>query len=197
MGMRTDSDEVRNQSRRQIEGYERRQGTKTQRNYQEIKIRKAEQRRWLTGIHHQAQDGIIEERGLVRAWVEVFDYRGDASFRGFTAEDDHGDKTLFVFFDRSIIGKELKHGCVHIPADHLCDWITLMRPRLIALLELCEDSNFDCSRLLVAVDRSIAPPESERLNRDLGWVGFRPITLQAWASESVISKEWLFLGVDV
>ncbi|KAF2236273.1 hypothetical protein EV356DRAFT_78390 [Viridothelium virens] len=176
--MRTNSDEVHNQSRREIEGYERRQGTNTQRKYQENRIKKAEQRRWLHGLHHQMPDGIIEERGLVRTWVEIFDYRGDASFRGFIAEDDHGDKALFVFFDRNIVGKELKHG-------------------LITLLELCEDSNFACSHLLVAVDRSIGPPESERLNRDLGWVGFRPTTLQDWAGEGVISSEWLFLGMDV
>lgn len=76
-------------------------------------------------------------------------------------------------------------------------WSVLMHYSLIALLELCDDASFNCSRLIVAMDRSIGPPESDRLSRDLGWVGFRPTTLRPWVSVDVVSDQWLFLGVDV
>ncbi|KAI9704595.1 MAG: hypothetical protein M1820_005508 [Bogoriella megaspora] len=112
----------------------------------------------VTGL--QVQD-IAEERGAVRDWVEVFDYRGDVSFRGCVVEDDDGERSFVVFFSHGVVGKELKHG------------------------------------LIAALDRSILPPESERLKRALGWVGFRPTTLKAWAGEDVVSEEWLFLSMDV
>ena len=68
---------------------------------------------------------------------------------------------------------------------------------LITLLELCDEANLNCSRLVIAMDRSICLPKSDRLNRDLGWVGFRPTTLQPWAGEDIVSNKWLLLGVDV
>lgn len=47
---------------------------------------------------------------MVRRYVEVWDYAGDgARFRGFAAEHEN-ESTLFVFFDKNIIGKDLKHG---------------------------------------------------------------------------------------
>lgn len=48
-------------------------------------------------------------RGLLSAWVEVWDYVGDTSFRGFIAGEGE-DKNRFVFFDEALIGKDLKHG---------------------------------------------------------------------------------------
>lgn len=43
------------------------------------------------------------------AWMEIWDYRGGCSFRGFVG--GQGDrKSLFAFFDSSIIGKDLKQG---------------------------------------------------------------------------------------
>ena len=47
--------------------------------------------------------------GLVREYVEVWDYAGGARFRGFVAEKDD-ERALFVFFDNEVIGKDLKPG---------------------------------------------------------------------------------------
>jgi hypothetical protein len=45
----------------------------------------------------------------VDAWLEIWDYRGGCSFRGFVG--GKGDsKSLFAFFDSSIIGRDLKQG---------------------------------------------------------------------------------------
>ena len=49
----------------------------------------------------------------VSQFVEVFDYTGGARFRGFTTDDPGGDSTFFVFFDNSIVGKDLKQGYAH------------------------------------------------------------------------------------
>ena len=47
--------------------------------------------------------------GLIREYVEVWDYAGGARFRGFVAE--RGDeRSLFVFFDREVVGLDLKPG---------------------------------------------------------------------------------------
>ncbi len=43
----------------------------------------------------------------VGAWLEIWDYAGGASFRAFVSEDVE-DKTLFVFFDLTIVGRDLK-----------------------------------------------------------------------------------------
>lgn len=45
----------------------------------------------------------------VAEWVEIWDYAGGVRFRGFVGEKD-GDRALFIFFDRSVIGKDLKQG---------------------------------------------------------------------------------------
>lgn len=47
--------------------------------------------------------------GLVREWVEIWDYAGGLRFRGFVAEKD-GSRALFIFFDNSVMGKDLKSG---------------------------------------------------------------------------------------
>ena len=47
--------------------------------------------------------------GLVREYVEVWDYAGDARFRGFVAEKDD-ERSLFVFFDHEVMGMDLKPG---------------------------------------------------------------------------------------
>lgn len=55
-------------------------------------------------------DGVsATSTGLVTDWLEVFDYVGGNRFRGFVAEQD-GEKTMFVFFDQSVIGGDLKPG---------------------------------------------------------------------------------------
>lgn len=50
--------------------------------------------------------------GLVTNWLEVWDYVGGARFRGFVAENE-GERSLFVFFDRGVIGSDLKPGYVY------------------------------------------------------------------------------------
>ncbi len=45
----------------------------------------------------------------VTAWLEIWDYAGGASFRGFVAENG-ADKSLFAFFDAGIIGRDLKQA---------------------------------------------------------------------------------------
>lgn len=45
------------------------------------------------------------------AWIEFWDYKGNASFRGFVGGD--GDnKSLFAFFDSAVVGRDLKQGYV-------------------------------------------------------------------------------------
>ena len=53
--------------------------------------------------------------GLIRHWLEVWDYVGGAQFRGFTAERlEDGEMAMFVFFDSHVIGKDLKQAYVHL-----------------------------------------------------------------------------------
>jgi hypothetical protein len=45
----------------------------------------------------------------VDAWLEIWDYRGGCSFRGFVG--GNGDKkSLFAFFDSAVVGRDLKQG---------------------------------------------------------------------------------------
>jgi len=52
---------------------------------------------------------IDEAKGSVKSWIELWDYRGGAAFRGFVAENN-GERNLFVFFDENIINSNLKPG---------------------------------------------------------------------------------------
>lgn len=45
----------------------------------------------------------------VQRWIEVWDYTGDAIYRGFVA-DTNGERALFVFFEDSALGHGLKSG---------------------------------------------------------------------------------------
>lgn len=68
----------------------------------------------------------------------------------------------------------------------------------MALLELASADGIDCSQLVVGVDRNASKEETEDVTRDLGWVGFELLMLDAWAGESdCISDRWLFLGMDM
>lgn len=89
-------------------------------------------------------------------FIEVWDYVGGASFRGFVAEKGI-EKSLFLFFEH-VEGTQLKHG-------------------LIALIELASEC-FSCDRLVICLDRKTDRIHS--LIRDLGWVGFELITLSHW-----------------
>ena len=47
----------------------------------------------------------------VQAWLEIWDYVGSASFRGFIAERGE-EKSMFVFFQESSVVEDLKPGYV-------------------------------------------------------------------------------------
>lgn len=49
--------------------------------------------------------------GGISSWLEIWDYAGGSSFRAFLAEDvGSEDKTLFVFFDAHVLGRDLKQA---------------------------------------------------------------------------------------
>jgi hypothetical protein len=54
--------------------------------------------------------GNIKRTGqAMDAWLEIWDYAGGCSFRGFVG--GNGDeKCLFAFFDSAVIGRDLKQG---------------------------------------------------------------------------------------
>lgn len=45
----------------------------------------------------------------IQRWIEVWDYTGDAIYRGFVT-DTNGERALFVFFEDSALGHGLKSG---------------------------------------------------------------------------------------
>lgn len=68
----------------------------------------------------------------------------------------------------------------------------------MALIELAEQPSFECSELIICIDRFIASPDVEGIVRDLGWVGFELITLAPWNNgEEDSSTEWLMLAMEV
>ena len=68
----------------------------------------------------------------------------------------------------------------------------------MALLELASSDSFDCSQLVVCVDREADEQGVKDTTRDLGWVGFELLMLDAWAGEKgCVSDRWIMLGMDV
>ncbi|KAF2402375.1 hypothetical protein EJ06DRAFT_473778 [Trichodelitschia bisporula] len=126
---------------------------------------------------HSSLESIARQGSLVEDWLVVWDYAGGARFRGFIAcQEDK--RALIIFFDEGVVGRDLKPG-------------------LMALLELCNISAVDCSQVIFCVDRKFDAETSKYLIRDLGWVGFEPITLAEWTgSDDIISDQWLFLGME-
>jgi len=115
--------------------------------------------------------------GSVTDWLEIWDYVGGATFRGFITENE-GERDMFIFFNKNVLGSDLKPG-------------------LMALLELCSVSEFDCSRLVVCLDRRSDSEDMKGLMRDLGWVGFEAMTLAEWTnSPKIVSDRWVMLGMD-
>ncbi|KAJ5234470.1 uncharacterized protein N7469_003638 [Penicillium citrinum] len=116
----------------------------------------------------------------IQKWVEVWDYTGDAIYRGFVT-DMNGERTLFVFFEDGALDHGLKSG-------------------LIALFELAGVDAFDCSQIVACVKRSQHTNEME-LVRSLGWCGFSLTTLEPWSmagdSGPFLSSKWLFLAAEV
>ncbi|KAK2762818.1 hypothetical protein FQN54_000993 [Arachnomyces sp. PD_36] len=122
-----------------------------------------------------------ESRIRIQRWLKMWDYSGDAIYRGFVAGVG-GDNTLFVFFEGHLSGQGLKSG-------------------LMALFELASTAGFDCSRIVACVDRSTNQTELDATIRNLGWVGFELTTLNDWVSwagrSKLTSDKWLFMAVEV
>lgn len=124
-------------------------------------------------------DGVCDSSIEVMAWMEIWDYQGGAAFRAFVADDFVRDeKSLFVFFDAGIVGRDLKKA-------------------LVALIELTE-APLGCSQLVICVDRAIEADEIQTLTKGLQWAGFELATLDHWAgSLDVTSEQWLFMMMEV
>jgi len=54
------------------------------------------------------ENGTGNGTSIVSDWIELWDYAGGISFRGFVTAE--GEKSLFAFFDASIDGRDLKPG---------------------------------------------------------------------------------------
>ena len=68
----------------------------------------------------------------------------------------------------------------------------------MALLELCGTDEVDSTKLVVCIERDLPADQSASLMKDLGWVGFEPITLEEWSKDSMlVSERWLLLSMDV
>ncbi|KAI6960531.1 hypothetical protein KC355_g12722 [Hortaea werneckii] len=116
--------------------------------------------------------------GLVKEYVEVFDYVGGLQFRGFVAEKGD-ERALFVFFENSALGADLKPG-------------------LMALLELAGSDQLNCSQLVACVGRQADDEAVHDTTRDLGWVGFELMMLDDWSQDNdCLSDRWIFMGMDV
>ena len=117
--------------------------------------------------------------GSIGAWLEIWDYAGGSSFRAFVSEDAAtGDKSMFVFFDAHVIGRDLKQA-------------------LVALIELAEGP-LGCCHMVICLDRTIPREESTALSRGLQWAGFSLTTLDFWTSGlDVTSDRWLFMGMEL
>jgi len=106
----------------------------------------------------------LDANGREMRFVEVWDYVGKTSFRGFIAEKElprgRVERSLFLFFE-DVAGTQLKSG-------------------LMALIELASEC-FECDRLILCVERNGEGIQS--FIRDLGWVGFELVTLAPWAQD--------------
>ncbi|KAF8254014.1 hypothetical protein K440DRAFT_152143 [Wilcoxina mikolae CBS 423.85] len=139
-------------------------------------------------------------------FIEVWDYVGGTSFRGFIADKEaprgRVEKTLFLFFEH-VADTQLKHG-------------------LMALIELATEC-FACDRLVICLERNAEGLHG--LVRDLGWVGFELVTLAHWvytdipksagpsarcgsfssvstsssvfSDDDITSEKWLFMGMEL
>jgi len=125
------------------------------------------------GAHHK----LDSDRALLREWVEIWDYVGDARYLGFTV-GANCDRALFIFFEPIVVGKELKSS-------------------LMALLELASSPYINCARLVICLNRTIPSDSLNALIRDLGWVGFELSTLSSWTRGVMeTSKEWLLASME-
>jgi len=118
-----------------------------------------------------------EKASQLSSWLEMWDYEGGCSFRGFVA-GNRDERCLFAFFNSGMVGRDLKQG-------------------LMALIELAS-SPFQCSQVVICLDLSIEPEQRRSLLKSLRWVGFELIALDMWAKqEAMTSDKWLFLGMEL
>ncbi|MBE3045270.1 hypothetical protein IMZ48_22505 [Candidatus Bathyarchaeota archaeon] len=62
------------------------------------------------GGTHAGGGGAAAAAGVgVSAWAEIWDYVGGTSYRAFVGEQN-GEKTLFAFFDSTVVDMELKQA---------------------------------------------------------------------------------------
>ncbi|KAK4164336.1 ornithine decarboxylase antizyme [Cladorrhinum sp. PSN259] len=120
--------------------------------------------------------------GPIQAYLEIWDYVGGSSFRAFIAEDagagQDENKSLFVFFDRHVMSRDLKQA-------------------LVALIELAEGP-LECSHMVICIERNIPAEEARALTKGLQWAGFSLTTLDYWSGGlDVVSDRWLFMGMEV
>jgi hypothetical protein len=67
----------------------------------------------------------------------------------------------------------------------------------MALIELAA-TPFECSQVVICLDRKADPEESRALMKSLRWVGFELITLEMWSRQGMVtSDKWLFLGMEL
>jgi len=97
------------------------------------------------------------------AWIEVWDYGGGCSFRGFVGGNGE-NKSLFAFFDSAVIGRDLKQG-------------------LMALIELAE-TVFAVSQVVICVDRTVQEADRKSFPQEspLGRLRTRFFGLVGWGS---------------
>lgn len=71
----------------------------------------------------------------------------------------------------------------------------------MALIELAgvNSSPFECSQVIICVDRSVEHEDTTTLLKSLRWVGFELITLDMWNNGDFVapSEKWLFLGMEI
>lgn len=129
------------------------------------------------GDHNPYFGGRMAGNHEVDAWIEVWDYVGGCSFRGFVGGEGQ-KKSLFAFFDPSVLGRDLKQG-------------------LMALIELAEVV-FDVSQVVICLDRSVPESDRKAFMKSLRWVGFDLIPFDMWTGQlDSTSDKWLFLGMEI
>jgi hypothetical protein len=62
----------------------------------------------MDALYVKPKTGAAGGTSIVSDWIELWDYTGGISFRGFVTTER--EKTLFAFFDASIDGRDLKPG---------------------------------------------------------------------------------------
>ena len=67
----------------------------------------------VMGPHKEMQShDFIENSNLVTHWLEIWDYSSDVRLRGFVGSAGM-ERSLFVFFETNVLGKDLKSAYVH------------------------------------------------------------------------------------